>query len=530
MTCKINDMEFTPIKGVKYRYDYEAIAREIEKDPKQEIPILRAMIKDDLWSIVFFVMKNPLANHPYVVRMCAIVEEGVRNNTLDLWFRGGFKSTIITIAETVQDIVKNSEERICVLSYTRPAALSFVRQIKQVLEGSEFLIHLFGDVLHSKPSTEAFRWSEETGLFVKRQSLAKEATVEGWGLIDGMPTRQHYTKLVYDDIVTADMVNSPDMLEKAKERYDMSLALKSPGCRVRALGTTYHYNDVLSYLKSKKTPDGKPIYKVRTRPATEKGKPNGRSVFLPEAELNEYRANQRVFRSQYLLDPTPRDECKLDPDRLVMVDPKDVPSGVYKFMLVDPAGSEIGKDAWAMHVIGVDPFMDDVGNSDVYILDSLIEAMDLFQAMDAVVAMYCRHSRILKLGVEKVGAMTMEVHVANALRAKGRFVSIEAGTMEILRPAGRSKEMRIESLAWPLNNSKIKISRAVNAAYIERLKFEMRKFPYWHDDGLDALSYGYDLIKNYRFTKRPTKEQEDAWDKAFRQMAAGTEKDNWMVV
>jgi hypothetical protein len=27
----------------------------------------------------------------------------------------------------------------------------------------------------------------------------------------------------------------------------------------------------------------------------------------------------------------------------------------------------------------------------------------------------------------------------------------------------------------------------------------MEKFPYWHDDALDALAYLYDMIQNYKF-------------------------------
>ncbi|MGA2467632.1 MAG: hypothetical protein ABSH06_25210, partial [Thermodesulfobacteriota bacterium] len=60
----------------------------------------------------------------------------------------------------------------------------------------------------------------------------------------------------------------------------------------------------------------------------------------------------------------------------------------------------------------------------------------------------------------------------------------------------------IESaLAWPLNNGKLHVSKAVPYAYRERLKWEMEKFPFWHDDGLDALSYLYDIIKDFRFQR-----------------------------
>jgi hypothetical protein len=63
------------------------------------------------------------------------------------------------------------------------------------------------------------------------------------------------------------------------------------------------------------------------------------------------------------------------------------------------------------------------------------------------------------------------------------------------------KQARIvENLSWPLVNGKLWISTAIPSAYRERLKLEMSKFPYWHDDGLDALSYIYDMLKDVRLS------------------------------
>ena len=42
-------------------------------------------------------------------------------------------------------------------------------------------------------------------------------------------------------------------------------------------------------------------------------------------------------------------------------------------------------------------------------------------------------------------------------------------------------------------------STNVPSGYRERLKSEMDKFPYWHDDGIDASSYLYDIMKDYNF-------------------------------
>jgi hypothetical protein len=62
------------------------------------------------------------------------------------------------------------------------------------------------------------------------------------------------------------------------------------------------------------------------------------------------------------------------------------------------------------------------------------------------------------------------------------------------------KLLQVSALQWPLNNSKWHYSTKINKETIQRLKDEMDKFPFWHDDGLDICSYLYDVIKDYKFS------------------------------
>jgi hypothetical protein len=245
------------------------------------------------------------------------------------------------------------------------------------------------------------------------------------------------------------------------------------------------------------------------------------------------RTNPRTFRSQQLLNPTPLGTQRLAFSHIKEVEPKDVPKRLFKFMTVDPAGVRKDKrqgDSWGIVVVGVDPYLDDVGASDLYILDMIIEPMSEAEALSRVVDTYIKSGRVLKLGVEKVGLSTMEIHVTNALRAKGRTVTVESGGMVLLKPAGRAKEQRIEaSLAWPLNNGKIHVVSTVPTAYKERLRLEMDKFPFWHDDGLDALAYAYDIIKDYRFGQRDFGPHLPE-DEQFEQRVVRDKQHNWLVV
>ena len=114
--------------------------------------------------------------------------------------------------------------------------------------------------------------------------------------------------------------------------------------------------------------------------------------------------------------------------------------------------------------------------------------------------MYLRNGIINQVGVEKVGLSTTEIHITNALKAKGRRIAIEAGNLVLLKPGGRSKEFRVESaLQWPLNNGMLYYSTSIHNRYIQSIEEEMQKFPFFHVDILDMWAYVYDLIKAFNF-------------------------------
>lgn len=449
-------------------------------------------------------------------------------------------STVITQAETIQDILKYPDRSNCILSYARAAAMMFLRSIKNILESSEFLKELFPDILYLNPKQDAYRWSEDAGLYVKRDSFQKEATLEAWGLIDGQPTGRHFDKLIYDDVVTIEVGRSPEMREKVKEAFDMSNNLGKDGGRRRVIGTYYNHDDPLVYIAGLKDPlTGTPIFTQYVRPATDNGEANGEPVLLSHKRLAELRSGDLyTFNCQQLLNPTPTTDMKLDPENLRMVDVERIPKNLFKFMIIDPAGMQTNKikrgDSWSILVIGVRPYRDDIGASDVYLLDLVVDPMDEITAMQNIIDVYKRNGRILKVGVEKVGLSTMEIHVANALRSHGVNLSVEGGNLELLTPAGRPKETRIErGVCWPLANGKIFVSKAIKQTYVERLRLEMEKFPHWHDDVLDTISYGYDLIGDYKFGEFIDDEEGEEWDayeKALNEyLEASDSEREWMT-
>src|SRR4029079_14135300 len=134
-----------------------------------------------------------------------------------------YKSTIITFAKTIQDILASHgdyplikwggvEITVGLFSVTRPLSKQFLAQIKREFETNKVLLDFFPDVLDANPNKDAPSWSLDSGIIVMRKGNPKEATIEAHGLVDGQPTSKHFDLLVYDDVVTIDSVRSSAMI------------------------------------------------------------------------------------------------------------------------------------------------------------------------------------------------------------------------------------------------------------------------------------------------------------------------------
>lgn len=512
----LTEVEFDPARHKTiYRHNYEEVCAFVVAEPDKARETFRELILNDLFFVVMFVMQIEKANHPFVVQRCHEVQDGPPTMTLSLWAREHFKSCIITQAETLQYHLRNPEHCTGIFAYVRPVAKAFLRSIKVLCETSDLLKWCFPDILWEKPETQAPKWSEDDGLVFKRKSASrKESTIEAWGLVEGMPTSRHFDRRIYDDIETADIADSPDMLSKCFSKFEMSDNLGVDGGVERVIGTFYSHYGPLVKIRAKKDVNGNPMYHTSIIPATHNGQRTGRPVLLSQERLDKLQMSPH-FDSQQLCDPTPSEDIKLDFSMMKPIEPGFIPKDIYKFMMVDQAGDDdtniTSGDSWSMVIVGVKPVIDELGASDVYLLDIMSGPMGHAEAINNIVTMYCRAGVVMQLGIEKAGLSTTEIHVAGALRAKGRRLSVENKTLVLLRPGGRSKNQRIESaLQWPLNNSKLHYSTEIPEKYIEAIREEMNKFPFFHVDLLDAWAYAYDMIKEFRFQTQ--RQQEGAYD------------------
>jgi len=468
-----------PTMRVDYQTLLHGLQQLAEKHQQPPTEALRWLCRNDLYFLLRYALNRPDCDNEWVFARCREVQ-AEPDNHLDLWFREGYKSTVITYALTIQDILNDPEITIGLASHTRPIAKAFLRQIMREFEGNETLKGWFSDILWTNPRKESPKWSEDDGIVVRRSSNPKEATIEAWGVVDGQPTSKHYKLLVYDDIVTRESVSTPEMMAKTTDALALSYNLGAHGGRRRFIGTRYHYNDTYRTIMDRGT------VKPRVYPATENGKVDGKPVFHTPEALAEKRRDMGpfVFGAQMLQDPTADETQGFKEEWLQWAQPS--PHGLNVYMIFDPASAKKkDSDYTAGWVIGLGP------DKNLYVLDMVRDRLSLTQRADLVFGWH-RRWQPLATGYERYGMMADIEHFRDRMdRENYRFPIIELGG--VMPKADRIRRM----IPWFEQGRVYLPQKFPKTNYEGRsvdlteafLKEEYLPFPVGaHDDMLDALA------------------------------------------
>jgi len=406
-------------------------------DNYTNVPLIRAMCMYDRFFLLVQMMSRKDALHPWIYARCREVEKDPYGY-IDIYGREHYKSTLITFAGSIQEILCNPEITIGLFSHTKSIARAFLRQIKVELETNMRLQALFPDVLYANPLEEAPLWSLDAGLVVKRKGNPKEATIEAWGLVDGMPTSKHFGILLYDDVVTKESVSTPEQVQKTTESWELSDNLGASGGVKIICGTRYSFADTYSEIIKRGAA------KTRIYPATSDGTITGKPVLFSQEEWDRKVRDQgeATISCQMLANPLAGHQRMFDITDLQVYEVRPATLAVY--ILCDPARSKkTDSDNTAYVVLGIDYA------NNKYLLDGVNEKLDLMERWTRLANLYLKWKQTtgitaVYVGYESFGAQSDLDYFKEQMKITG--VRIDIKEVAWPREGGGSKTDRVQRL------------------------------------------------------------------------------------
>ena len=408
----------------------------------------------DLFYLLVVLLRRRDMLKPWLFDRCREVQ-AAPDGYLDLWAREHGKSSIITFAKTIQDILLDPEITVGIFSHTRPIAQAFLRQIKNEFETNDRLYQCYPDVLYQWPAKQSPKWSEAEGIIVRRVGNPKEATVEAWGLVDGQPTGRHFKLRVYDDVVTRESVTTAEQIAKTTEAWSLSNNLgmdPEQGGRERYIGTRYALYDTYSAMLTRKA------VIPRIYPATHNGRFDGRPVLFSEAVWADKLTKQlrATVAAQLLQNPMADEGASFRGEWLRAYEVR--PRTLNVYIMCDPSrGRSATSDNTAISVVGI------AAGGTKYLLDGACHRMTLSQRWQALRSMYQRWATMpgvqkVSVGYERYGAQSDDEYFQEQMELDARkrlplpYFIIEE--LNWPREGGNSKQERVERLEPDFRNGR----------------------------------------------------------------------------
>lgn len=401
--------------------------------------------------------------------------------------RGHLKSSIATIAWTIQHILKNPNVRILLANQIWDMSRKFLQEIKSHLEMGQ-LKNLYGDFVSA-------RWNSDEIIVRQRIKPLKEPTILTTG-VEAEQTGGHFDVIILDDLTGLQNSQTPEQREKTKRFRRSMINLLEPGGKLLEVGTRWHLDDTFSVIFEKESR----YYDIMVKKVVENGKiifPRHFSkkfddvkkdwVSVPESNCMDYIDHLKKsmpmdeFLAQYENNPI-SSENQIFKQEMFRYWTKR-PEGLYVSMAVDLAISQRTEaDFTALRIDAMDK------DWNIYVLDYLRGHWTPSEIVDNIFDMYSRW-KPFTVGMEINGFQrTLKMAVEEEMRRRKQYFGIE----EIRSGPEKSKENRIKSLEPFYRQGKVFHAEWMRGKDMET---ELLTFPKGrHDDIIDAGAMNLPLL------------------------------------
>lgn len=420
--------------------------------------------------------------------LCTFLDSNPAQFKLVLYPRDHLKTSVATIAGTMQRGVRDANSRNLIANESATNSERMLRAVRQHFEGNRVLRTVYSDAIPK--NTRSVRWNDQE-LDLVRDGVWPEPTFDTIGMT-GAVTSRHYSHMTFDDPISEEAIKSEKVMKDTIRRMSALLALLTDPGHDTAwfVGTRWALFDVYS---ERMKVMGATLAKC-IRAVIEDGEPIWPERFTPEV-IARMRAEMGSYRFSCLMMNNPKDEAIQDfnvqqlrwwqwgrvgdTDVVVMynLDGTELHrlplSALDITVTVDLAGSEkIDDDRNAVVVTGQTPW------DEAVVLDVWAKRCTPIELIEQLFTVKQRFNP-RKFGIEDVAYQkSLKYFLRQEASRRGEYFNIMP-----LKAVG-AKEVRIKGLQ-PIT--------AVGRLFVNPLQHmllnEMSEFPLGqHDDTVDALS------------------------------------------
>jgi len=406
-------------------------------------------------------------------------------NTLILFPRGHLKTTVITIAHTIQWILNYPDVRILISTATGDQCKKMLMEIKSHFQFNEQFRSVFADYCPTARGAKDFG-SQEDFTIPNRKVHRKEPTLSTCS-VGKVIAGAHYEVIKNSDLVDKENVKTPNQIADVISHFGYlnpllersKLAPHHGWTDVE--GTRYDFGDLYGRLEASGT------YSVHVRPRSDED-----SVWperFPESELKriEKEIGPYIFSCQYKNKPIPPEGGLCDPKDIVFL-PRSILSGIQPMLrlhcTIDLHGLEPAKNDNDFTVLTVGGFDRD---GRLYVVDIRRGRFTPEQVIFHVFDLHARYPQMVDYKIEKdAHARVLLPFLQREASKRQRFPCM----VPIKRDTHVSKQQRIRGLqSW----FKAGIIRFADDLPCKTdLIMEIAQFPSQssgvHDDILDTLA------------------------------------------
>ena len=273
--------------------------------------------RHDLFYLTTVILAYDKLTIPCHGPICSFHDTCELMRRLFLYPRTHFKSTIITISGSIQDVVKDCNVTMLLAAATAENAQRFLEEIKQHFMNNDVFRWLYPEFVWDSAKI-APRWNKQE-MEVPRETFVREPTIDTLGA-RGEVISRHYQKIKLDDIIGEKEYKSEGEMRATCEWLGGVESLLVPPFHQRQIdivGTRWKPDDAYAYAEfiyggGREAPIkrlGPHVHKkgsrlgILSREVREGGKPIFPEMFSEQQLAELQRADPERFAAQYMNNP-----------------------------------------------------------------------------------------------------------------------------------------------------------------------------------------------------------------------------------